>query len=110
MSKHELSDDPLDLGRFSEPGLLVMVSLCDGPKHGYAMTQDIALFSGATLGPGTLYGTLARLEDRGLIEPLPMEERRRLYRLTSIGNRAVRQRLAQLTRLTDVARRRLVET
>ena len=66
MSK-QLSDDPLDLGRFSQPGLLVMVSLCDGPEHGYAITDDIALFSGATLGPGTLYGTLARLEGRGLI-------------------------------------------
>lgn len=109
MSKHERPDDLLDLGRFSEPGLLVLVSLCDGPKHGYAMTEDIVRFSGTMLGPGTLYGTLARLETRGLIEPLPMDDRRRPYRLTPTGNRAVRQRLAQLRSLTDVARQRLVE-
>jgi DNA-binding PadR family transcriptional regulator len=50
-----------DLGRFSEPALLIMISLADGPKHGYAMTQDIEQVSGQKLGPGTLYGAIARL-------------------------------------------------
>ena len=44
-----------DLGRFSEPALLVLVSLADGPKHGYAMTQDIFVVSGQKMGPGTLW-------------------------------------------------------
>ena len=41
-----------DLGRFSEPALLILISLADGPKHGYAMTQDIERVSGQRLGPG----------------------------------------------------------
>jgi len=50
------------LGRFSEPGLLILVSLADGPKHGYAILEDIDQLAGVRLGPGTLYGALARLE------------------------------------------------
>src|ERR1043165_8067396 len=56
-----------DFGRFSEPALLILVSLADGPKHGYSMTEDIEMVAGVRLGPGTLYGALARLETRGLI-------------------------------------------
>ena len=67
------------LGRFSEPALFILVSLADGPKHGYAMTQDIEAVSGQKLGAGTLYGAIARLETRKWIEALPAEERRRPY-------------------------------
>lgn len=56
------SDSLADLGRFSEPALLILISLADGPKHGYAMTQDIETVSGQRLGPGTLYGAITRLE------------------------------------------------
>ena len=54
-----------DLGRFSDPGLLILTSLADGEKHGYAMMEDIEALCGVRLGPGTLYGALARLERRG---------------------------------------------
>ena len=47
-------DDLAELGRFSEPALYILISLADGPKHGYAMTQDIESVSGQKLGPGTL--------------------------------------------------------
>src|SRR5579884_2261680 len=73
------------LGRFSEPALLILVSLASGPKHGYLMNQDIASFSGSRLGPGTLYGAITRLEERGLIEPVPSTDRRQPYRLTTEG-------------------------
>jgi DNA-binding PadR family transcriptional regulator len=53
-----------DLGRFSDPSLLILASLASGPKHGYAMMEDIAEFSGTKLEPGTLYAALARLERR----------------------------------------------
>jgi hypothetical protein len=43
-----------DLGRFSEPALLILISLADGPKHGYAMTMDIAAVSGKSSGPARL--------------------------------------------------------
>jgi DNA-binding PadR family transcriptional regulator len=103
-------DDQLNsLGRFSEPALYILISLADGPKHGYAMTRDIERVSGQKLGPGTLYGAIARLESREWIEPLPAEERRRPYRLTAAGQRVLRHRLQSLQTLARVGRARLVE-
>ena len=96
------------LGRFSEPALYILISLADGPKHGYAMTQDIESVSGQKLGPGTLYGAIARLEGRKWIEPLPAEERRRPYRLTAAGQRVLHHRLESLRTLARVGRARLV--
>jgi DNA-binding PadR family transcriptional regulator len=69
----------------NDPGVLILTSLASGPKHGYALARDIEAFSGAALGPGTLYGAITRLEQRGLIEPLEQDERRRPYRLTAAG-------------------------
>ncbi len=105
------SDDLLaGLGRFSEPALYILISLADGPKHGYAMTQDIEAVSGQRLGPGTLYGAIARLESRGWIEALAAEDRRRPYRLTSAGRRVLRHRLESLRAVARVGRARLAET
>ena len=104
------SKDPIDLdefGRFSEPALLILISLADGPKHGYAMTEDIAGFGEVRLGPGTLYGAITRLEARGLIEPLATDDRRNPYRLTALGERALRARLASMHTVTRVGQRRL---
>jgi DNA-binding PadR family transcriptional regulator len=97
------------LGRFSEPALYILISLADGPKHGYAMTLDIEAVSGQKLGPGTLYGALARLEARKWIEPLPAEDRRRPYRLTAAGQRVLRHRLENLRTIARVGRARLLE-
>ena len=58
------------LGRFADPSLLILTSLSDGPKHGYAIMTDITAFSGVGMEPGTLYGALSRLERRGWIRPL----------------------------------------
>jgi DNA-binding PadR family transcriptional regulator len=103
-------DDPLaGLGRFSEPALYILISLADGPKHGYAMTRDIEAVAGHSLGPGTLYGAIARLEARRWIEPLPADERRRPYRLTGAGERVLRHRLEALRTLARVGRARLAE-
>lgn len=96
-----------DLGRFSEPALLILISLAAGPKHGYAMMEDIAAISGARLGPGTLYGALARLERLGLIEAEPAEERRRPYRLSAAGALVLRSELAKLRRLAVAGQERL---
>jgi DNA-binding PadR family transcriptional regulator len=96
-----------DLGRFSDPSLLILSSLAGGAKHGYAMIEDIHALSGVRLGPGTLYGALARLEARGLIEPLAAEERRRPYRLTAVGAVALREQLATIESLARVGLQRL---
>jgi DNA-binding PadR family transcriptional regulator len=108
-TRHTQDDALESLGRFSEPALYVLISLADGPKHGYAITQDIAAVAGQTLGPGTLYGAIARLEARGWIEPLPAEDRRRPYRLTAAGQRVLRHRLQSLHALARVGKARLAE-
>jgi DNA-binding PadR family transcriptional regulator len=95
------------LGRFSEPALFVLVSLAGGPKHGYAMIEDIADLTGSRLGPGTLYGAIARLEASGWIERLPADDRRNPYRLTARGARELRSQLVALKTLTRVGERRL---
>jgi DNA-binding PadR family transcriptional regulator len=103
------SDELMDLGRFSEPALLILISLADGPKHGYAMTQDIQVVSGQTLGPGTLYGAITRLEGRKWIEPLPTEDRRRPYRLTGAGQRVLKHRLDALRAMARIGQARLAD-
>jgi DNA-binding PadR family transcriptional regulator len=103
-------DDVADLeefGRFAEPALLILVSLADGPKHGYAITEDIADFAGVRFGPGSLYGAVSRLESRGLIEALEAEDRRNPYQLTAIGEKALRARLASMHAVAKVGQRRL---
>jgi DNA-binding PadR family transcriptional regulator len=90
-----------------EPSFLVLVSLADGPKHGYAVMTDVERVCGVRMGPGTLYGAIARLDNLGLIEPLPSEDRRRPYRLTQAGAAALRAELATLERLASTGLRRL---
>jgi DNA-binding PadR family transcriptional regulator len=96
-----------DLGRFSDPSLLILSSLASGAKHGYAMMEDIRDFSGTQLEPGTLYGALARLERRGWVEPLPAQERRRPYRLTVVGVAVLREQLAGMERIVETGLGRL---
>src|ERR1700679_3869835 len=94
-----------DFGRFSEPALLILVSLAEGPRHGYSMTEDIETIAGVRLGPGTLYGAIARLESRGLIEALKSEDRRNPYRLTGLGARALRMRLEAMSTVVRTGQR-----
>lgn len=97
--------------RPNDPPLLILTSLADGDKHGYALLQDIQHFAGVHLGPGTLYGAIARLEDRGLIEPVPeadpVASRRRPYRITATGAEALDVALAELRAIVDTATGRL---
>jgi len=72
------------LGRFAEPWLLVLTSLSDGPKHGYAIMVDVAEFSGVRMEPGTLYAALSRLERRGWIRPLAAAGRCRRYEIAAV--------------------------
>jgi DNA-binding PadR family transcriptional regulator len=97
----------LELGRFAEPAVLVLVSLSGGPRHGYAIMTDVEQFSGLSMGPGTLYAVLARLERAGLVEAMAAEDRRRPYRLTPAGSAALAGRLADMDRFVKVGRARL---
>jgi DNA-binding PadR family transcriptional regulator len=96
-----------EMGHYSDPPLLVLASLANGPKHGHAMIEDIANMCGTRLGPGTLYGAIARLEQQGWIEPLPPEDRRRPYRITAEGIRAFRAKLSTLRFFVKAATERL---
>jgi DNA-binding PadR family transcriptional regulator len=78
--------------------------------HGYALIRDIEDISGVVLGPGTLYGALARLEQEGLVEALPAEDRRRPYRITGAGSAALRARLEAIAVVASVGLRRLGAT
>jgi len=89
-----------------DPTLLLLASLADGRKHGYAMMTDIEAFAGIRLGAGTLYGAITRAEQRGLIEPAGSATRRQPYRLTSAGRQHLRERLSLLERVQRAAARR----
>ncbi len=102
-----MGEAPGSWGRFSDPAVLIMSSLADGPKHGYAMSKDIESFAGVSLQPATLYGALARLETRGLIEALPTQERRRPYLLTTQGAGVLEAQLRALRSVAVTGLRRL---
>jgi len=91
----------------SDPTLLVLASLADGDKHGYAMMEDIESFAGQRLGPGTLYGAITRLEERGWIAPVPTDDRRQPYTLTGAGREYLKDQLGALDRVLKTASRRL---
>src|ERR1700683_5212567 len=94
-------------GRYAGPATLILSSLADGTKHGYALTKDIEEFADVRIAPGTLYEALSRLERQGLIEPVESHDRRRPYRLTATGASALGAHLDAQRRIADVGLRRL---
>src|SRR6202047_1856508 len=102
----EPAPDPR-MGHYSDPPLLVLASLANGRKHGHAMIEDIERLCGTRLGPGTLYGAIARLEQQGWIEPLPPEARRQPYRITVEGLRVLRATLTTLHQFATAGLQRL---
>ena len=91
----------------SDPTLLVLTSLAGGDKHGYAMMEDIEQFSGLRPGPGTLYGAITRLEQRGWIAPLGPRDRRQPYAITGAGREYLTDELGKMQRLSATAEQRL---
>lgn len=90
----------------SDPTLLVLASLAEGEKHGYAIMQDVEAFAGIRLGPGTLYGVITRLEQRNMIRPVPSSDRRQPYAITDEGRAHLQAELSglQLVVSTGLAR------
>jgi len=95
-----------DLGRFAGPSLLILTSLSDEPKHGYAVMTDVGAFSGVRMEPGTLYGALSRLERRGWVRPLATAERRRQYQITAAGQEILAEQVKTMQQIVRVARLR----
>jgi DNA-binding PadR family transcriptional regulator len=101
--------DEATAGRSNDPPVLILTSLAAGEKHGYALVQDIEEFAGVRLGPGTLYGAIGRLEERGLIEAVGESGRRRPYRLSPAGAEALRVALDGLRVIVDEGSARLAK-
>ena len=93
----------------------VLLALTEGERHGYAIMQEVAESTEGRMkmGPGTLYGTIKRLLEARMIEesderpdPEMDDERRRYYRLTAVGRRAVTAEAQRYAELAAVARRK----
>jgi DNA-binding PadR family transcriptional regulator len=98
---------PEGLRRSNDPPLLILTSLAGGPKHGHALAKDIEEMTGVKLGPGALYGAITRLEERGLIQPLDSDDRRRPYRITPAGRTALRSVIEEMRQIIDIGAARL---
>jgi DNA-binding PadR family transcriptional regulator len=89
----------------------ILLSLADGPLHGYAIMQSVAATAGLKMGPGTIYGSIQRMEDAGLVRDIPdapdgaaAPERRRYYGLTGAGREALAAEAARLAHIADLVR------
>lgn len=107
--------DPKESLPLTPVTLNVLLALADEERHGYGIMLEIEQrTSGAMrLGPGTLYGTIKRLRDGGMIEdsghrpdPDLDDERRRYYRLTDFGQRALAAEVERLEAVVGAARRK----
>jgi DNA-binding PadR family transcriptional regulator len=88
----------------------ILLALADGPRHGYAIMQAVEASSGSEMGPGTIYGSLQRMEDAGLVkEAAQGDERRRVFGLQPAGRRALQAEAGRLAKLAALVRaKRLV--
>jgi DNA-binding PadR family transcriptional regulator len=91
----------------------ILLALAEGPLHGYAIMQAVERSAAdePPMGPGTIYGSLQRMEEAGLVKEIPArsEDRRRLFALQPAGRRALTAEAERLSRLATLVRhRRLV--
>lgn len=98
------------LGRFGDPGALILLSVSSGPRHGHAMIADIDAQFGIRLGPGTLYGSISKLAELGLVSALPADGRRRPYEITPAGRQALEEYLESWSTVVEVGTRRLASS
>lgn len=88
--------------------LHTLLALADGPLHGYAIMRAVEATSGIRMGPGTVYGTLQRLQDGGWVEDVRDQEdtRRRRYAMTRAGREALAREALRVDRLAALLRDR----
>ena len=112
------TEDPSDLLPLPVAQLHILLALADGEKHGYAIMSEVEVVTegSVTMGPGTLYGTVKRMLNAGLVEetderpdPELDDERRRYYRLTGLGERVLDAEVARMEQLArEATARRIV--
>jgi DNA-binding PadR family transcriptional regulator len=93
----------------------ILLALTEGERHGYAIMQEVIESTNRqiTMGPGTLYGTIKRMLEKGLIEESDRrpdaeddDERRRYYRLTGVGQRVVEAEAARYNEMAKLVKRK----
>jgi DNA-binding PadR family transcriptional regulator len=94
-------------GPAADPEMLILLSLTQAPKHGYAIMADVESVSGIKLGPGTLYTAITRLVEKKLIVPEASPGRQRPYRITAEGAARLAEQLNDMRRVASVGLRRL---
>lgn len=104
----------MDVVPLTEPVLLILLSLAELPRHGYAILKDVEEISGGrvVLSTGTLYGALRRLLDDGWIERFEQDDTsrgRQAYRLTAPGKRNLQLEVSRMKRLTRLAGLRVAQ-
>jgi DNA-binding PadR family transcriptional regulator len=86
----------------------ILLALADGPLHGYGIMQAVEAATGGApaMGPGTIYGSLQRMEEAGLVRerPASTDDRRRRFGLLPAGRRALAQEAERLARLAALVR------
>lgn len=111
-SEHQFDDDLLENLPLPPASFFVLFALAEGEKHGYRIMQDIRDLSVGTfsVGPATLYTTIKKLFDQGLISEISgsTEDRRRTYALTPAGRRLLGAEFQRQQQLLDLARRKRV--
>jgi DNA-binding PadR family transcriptional regulator len=111
-SEHQFDEDLLENLPLATAAFFVLFALAEGDKHGYRIMQDIRELSGGTfsVGPATLYTTIKKLFDQGLISETSDsgEDRRRTYALTAAGKRLLSAEFHRQQQLLDLARRKRI--
>ena len=106
------TENPSDLLPLPVAQLHILLALADGEKHGYAIMSEVEVVTegSVTMGPGTLYGTVKRMLNAGLVEetderpdPELDDERRRYYRVTGLGERVLDAEVARMEQLARTA-------
>jgi len=104
---------PSDFLPLTPAVLHILLALADGDQHGYAIARTIEDLTGGTvrMGPGTLYGSIGRMVASGLLEEssrgrgrISGDERRRFYRMTTLGRRVLESEMERLDRVVALAR------
>lgn len=115
MSMASKADKPDEMPPLTPAVFHVLLALVDGERHGYAIMQEVmeSTEGRIKMGPGTLYGTIKRLLEAGMIEecderpdPAMDDQRRRYYRLTGVGQRTVKAEALRYAAMVSLARRK----
>ena len=102
------NEQPSDVPPLTPVVFHILLAMADGAEHGYAIGQRVEETSGLRMGPGTIYGSIQRMERRGLVAEKsgPDSDRRRRFVMTPEGHIALRVEAARISRLADLARSR----